>query len=58
MPIDSSMDKWERAETACPKCGSSEYYWRIHESDDEAYEDVQYFCRDCHYVRWIDGIDS
>lgn len=58
MPTNSRTNEWERAETVCPKCGSSEYYWRIYESSDGAHEDVQYGCRNCRYARWIDGIDS
>lgn len=43
----------------CPKCGDP-MKCQTWESSDGAYEDYRYTCtnKDCHYVYWIDGIDS
>ncbi len=43
-------------DTVCRVCSNPVDY-RIKESSDEAYQDIQYRCPKCGYSWWIDGSD-
>jgi hypothetical protein len=43
--------------TLCRKCDSTNVVYRIWESSDGAYEDINYHCLDCGYGWWVDGSD-
>lgn len=50
--------KWD-PDMKCPKCHvAARVKFRIWTSPDEAHEDVNYFCDNCKYEWWVDGIDS
>lgn len=56
------MSDWKRVadenpEFRCKKCKSDNLKYRIVE-DDECHEDINYWCPDCKYQWWVDGIDS
>lgn len=42
----------------CRKCGGMNVQRRVWESSCGGYEDYKYICKDCGYVRWVDGPDS
>jgi uncharacterized protein YbaR (Trm112 family) len=51
MIIDSCDVKY------CPDCRIPLRH-KIVESSDGAFEDIHYYCEECNYQYWIDGIDS
>jgi predicted SprT family Zn-dependent metalloprotease len=40
------------------RCGSDRVFYRIWDSDDGAYEDIQYECRSCGRRRWVESSDA
>lgn len=57
---EGTFNEWKPVQTRCPKCQQTDASYRVWESNDGAYEDVQYQCLNpaCRHVWWVDGIDS
>ncbi len=50
---DGTKDPWP-----CRICGGLEVYYRVWESHDGAYEDVNYHCRSCGRKWWCESDDG
>ncbi len=57
---DGKFEKdWKLLPLPCPHCGvTGQWFYRIWESSDGAFEDEKNECRACKKVWWVDGIDS
>jgi DNA-directed RNA polymerase subunit M/transcription elongation factor TFIIS len=42
----------------CRKCGSDDVWYRVWDSDDGGFEDVEYECRGCGRKWWFEGSDA
>lgn len=58
VPGEFTSEWTDTAGTVCRNCGSRGVQYRMWESSDGAFEDVNYQCLDCLDTWWVDGPDS
>lgn len=54
----STYSEPKQAKCFCKKCKSPNVFYQVVEAYDGGYEDYFYYCSDCKWSWWIDGIDS